>query len=80
MIPTLILRLIKIFLDFISSHLPVWQPWPQSVLDGLGYFTKTLAGLNFLVPIDQLLLAGIFFIGFLSLFLIVKLTFRIFHT
>lgn len=80
MIPTLLLRLIKIFLDFVSSHLPTWQPWPQSVLDGLGYFTKTMSGFNFLFPVDQLLNAAIFFIGFLTLFLVVKLIFRIFHT
>jgi uncharacterized membrane protein YkvA (DUF1232 family) len=66
-------------LGALASWLPTWQVWPANVLAGLNYVISTFATLNFLIPVDTILNCFIFFIGFTSVFLIVKLILKVFN-
>lgn len=78
MIITYLIYGLTALFNLIIGLLPKWQVWPASVTNGLSYFVSSFASLNFLFPVDTIFSAIIFFIGFTSLLLIVKLIFRLF--
>jgi len=56
--------------------LPKWQIWPQQVYDGIFYFTSILMKINFLFPIDTLLVCIVFFCKFFTYYLIFRIIMR----
>jgi hypothetical protein len=79
MITDILLNVLTYFIDLICSILPGWQIWPESLLTGLQYFFSKLLIFNFIFPIDTLLLAIIFFVGFESLYFSVKIIMKVFN-
>lgn len=64
MITELLLYLIGQLLNLLAFLLPTWQIWPQTLTDGLTFFAQKLSLLNFILPMDTLMTALIFFISF----------------
>lgn len=79
MIITFTLLTLHLILVFFTGNLPTWQIWPDSVLNGLYFFSSTLAQFNFIFPVDVLFQALIFFIIFFSLLLPIKILLKIFN-
>jgi len=65
--------------DFSNLIAKGWTVWPSSVLNGLTYFFTTLMNFNGLFPVDTLLIAVKFFIGFDIIYIGVKLLLKLFN-
>lgn len=81
MITDTILYIFGFFIDTTASIATFisfdWHVWPRGVLDGFTYFFQSLMKLNLLFPIDTLLQAILFLVGFLSIFYSVKILLKI---
>lgn len=67
------------FIDAVCWLLPAWQIWPSIILSSLSYFFGELMNFNFLVPIDSLYLALIFYLSFETAYFGGKLIMKIFN-
>lgn len=64
MITDIIIRIFDWLLRLIIWKLPVWTPYPAEFKNGLNYFISSFKELNFIIPVDTILSAGLIFIGF----------------
>lgn len=79
MITTLLIKLLTFLIGIITTLLPTWQIWPDSLLTGLSYFFTQLLNFNFLFPIDTLLQAIIFLISFETVYFSSKILMKLFN-
>jgi len=63
-------------LSLIAFVSPSWTIWPDSVVSAISYSAQTLAGLNFLLPVDVFFDCIIFFLSFLIVYLPLLLVFK----
>lgn len=81
MIVSLLLYLLSFVLSIFSSLrffiAQGWSIWPSNVLDGLTYFLTQLMNWDFLLNITELLTALKWLLGFIIIFLGVKLALKI---
>lgn len=69
-----ILNLVSGFSNIIARGVSVW---PSSLLDGLTYFFTSLMGLDFFLNIVQMLAAIKWLVGFLVIYVSVRLSLKI---
>jgi hypothetical protein len=73
MILDIFIYLFGFFLLLITKILPEWVIWPDMVINGINYFASYCADLNFILPIDTLFKAGIFYLNFVLYYITAKL-------
>lgn len=56
-----------------------WTVWPSAVLDGLTYFFTNLMNFDFFLNIYQMLLAMKWLVGFLIIYISVRLLLKLFN-
>lgn len=71
-----ILKLIAKASDVIAKD---WTVWPSAVLDGLTYFFTNLMNFDFFLNIYQMLLAMKWLVGFLIIYVSVRLLLKLFN-
>jgi len=64
MISDLFLYTVGALINLAQFLLPTWQVWPSGVTDGLTFFAQKMSIFNFILPMDTLMSAIIFFISF----------------
>ena len=79
MIITMILYVLTMLLNMISTVLPSWQVWPQNLLDGLTYFLGTLWNFDFIIPVATLYQVIIFMISFEVTYFTAKIIMKVFN-
>ena len=79
MITTLFINLISYIVSAIISLLPTFVVWPDALFTGIQYICSSFALLNFVLPIDTLFEALIWFIHFNALYLTAKITLKVFN-
>jgi len=71
------LGLMALLIEFFVLLLPTWSIWPAEFLTGLTYFFSIFAKLNFILPIDTLMIVVNLFCSFLGAYFTVKIILRI---
>lgn len=79
MIVTLVLYVLTMLLNMISTILPNWQIWPQSLLDGLTYFFSTLWKFDFIIPVATLFQVILFMVSFEVVYFNAKIIMKVFN-
>lgn len=83
MISDIFLYILSFILGVIGNMLTFvtlgWHIWPASVIDGLTYFCQHLMSFNIIFPIDTLLTALKFFVGFEAIYLPARLLIKFFN-
>lgn len=83
MITTIILYILGFILGLVSGFTDIlangWSVWPSTLLEGLTYFFTSLMGIDFLLNIVALLTMIKFLIGFLAIYVSIKLLLKMFN-
>jgi hypothetical protein len=77
MIGDLIFFIFTKMIEAVSFILPAFSLWPQTLIDGIGYFFASLMKFNIFFPIGTGIDALVFFLDFSAVYLTAKLSIKV---